>query len=81
MMNSQQLRRTREVLAAMPAKQPPRGQKPDWGENINRNRAYLLAQENGMNVTTACTNCDADVFDFLKSEVDAADSFAQDQRA
>lgn len=80
-MNARQLQRAREVLAAMPAAQPPRGTRPNWGEDINRKRAFLIAQENDINVALNCPSCDADVFDFLSSEVKAADVFAKDLRA
>lgn len=67
-------------MAAMPAAQPPRGGRPNWGEDINRKRAFLIAQENDMNVSLTCPNCDADVFDFLSNQVKAADAFATDLR-
>ena len=54
-----------EILDAMPDEQPPRGNKPNWGNATTRIRAYVQAARMGMNVHTGCRNCDADVWDNL----------------
>lgn len=54
-----------KVLEAMPAAQPPRGNRPNWGTASNRSLAYYLAACWGHSFSEACTNCDADVWDVL----------------
>lgn len=64
-MDPEQLERLEAILAAMPAAQPPRGFRPDWGSPANRARAYYLAAQTGMNANPNCLSCDADVYDHL----------------
>lgn len=81
MVNHATIAKVREVFEAMPKDQPPRGQKPEWGPPGNRARAYYLAATIGHVNDPNCQSCDADVFDFLQSEVKAADAFAMDRKA
>lgn len=59
--------RIAEVLAAMPKDQPPRGRRPNWGDQ--REVAYYLANLAGHNFNRDCQSCDADVYDALLSLV------------
>lgn len=55
-----------EIVAAMPAQQPPLGHRPDWGTDGNRHRAYYLAACWGFSRNPKCLSCDADVWDHLR---------------
>lgn len=58
------------IIGAMPPSMETwmPGRPVHWGHNDNRNKAFALANEAGGVYSPTCTECDVDVFLWLRSE-------------